>query len=205
MHLSSFIRIFFLLEIFVSKAFSAPSILSSQASILRNITRIGRPWLSSLIPNSNFTQISHEPENEYPIPHTQVTLFFDLGFPLDGTSMTNTIDSLRRYCLLEIQLKHGTHPLPLENGALVEDMEYGASITIVPAQPAHVLTWKALRVVLQGLSDYLIDGRRFMEAEFDIVIPPLKMVVGRGRIEAAPASPLVPRGAKEDAVSHQLS
>lgn len=205
MHLLSFIRVFFLVEITISKALSAPSILFNQASIIRNITRTGRPWLSSLIPNNNFTQISHEPEHKYPIPHTRVSLFFDLGFPLDGTSMTNTIDSLRRYCLLEIQLKHGSQPLPLENGALVEDMGYGASITIVPAQPAHELTWRALRVVLQGLSDYLIDGRRFMEAEFDIVIPPLKMVVGRGRIEGAPASPLVSREAEDGAVSNQIA
>lgn len=176
--------LFFLLIFFTSTTLSAPAKLDS---FVQNLTSDGDLLLPLQyppggLPNSNLTSLGKEPGDKYHVPFTQTTLFFYLGFPMNRTSMANTIKSARKWCELEIE--SGGGPLPYNEEPFLEDLGYGAAIKVTSARPDHRLTWRILKEAMQGLWDYLILQGHPVEAEFDITHAVWNLV-GRGTIGPA--------------------
>lgn len=56
-------------------------------------------------------------------------------------------------------------PLPLTEDPFVDDLGYGAAITVVSTKPHHPITWLVLKGVMQGLRGFLVEEGRFMVSE----------------------------------------
>ena len=56
-------------------------------------------------------------------------------------------------------------PLPSTEDPFDDDLGYGAAIHVVSTNVRHRLTWGILNAVMQGLWDFLIEGRRFLVCE----------------------------------------
>ncbi len=173
---------------------SAPTISKDPTSNLGNEGNLALPVLSqpSLPPSINLTLLHKEDGEKYTVPGTLTTLEFYLGFPINAGSLTNTVRSARRYC--DYHVDAGSRgPLPWDEDPFIEDLGWGARITIMSARPAHRITWKVLLETMRGLWDYLIQGGHFMEAEFDIMNGGWGLV-GRGKIESTEKLPGRGRG-----------
>ena len=171
---------------FISTTLSAPTTSGALSHDTTADTNLSLPvWDGSSNPFTlNLTALRKEVRTKYDIPGTTTRLYFDLGFPINSTSMTNTIRSARHYCVQQIEAG-SEGPLPLDEDPFLENLGWGAAVLVMSAQPDHRLTWQLLADTMEGLWNYLIIDKHFVEAEFEVTQRGLG-VVGRGTVEAAP-------------------
>ena len=169
---------------FVSSTTSTPTISRSRY-LSRNLTTAGN--LLPISSNSSIFNIT-EPGDEsvrYLVPGTHIVLYMDLGFPIDAPSLGRTLNDAQTYC--EWQIDAGSKGiLPRQEDPFLVDHGWGAAVSISSANPRRRLTWLLLMEILDGLWEYLIVGKHFMETEFEIGDDESGILIGSGAVDVAP-------------------
>ena len=83
------------------------------------------------------------------------------GKPTLPDIIRSMVDDCNSYCGLQIE-RSGDVPLPQTEDPFDDDLGYGAAIHVVSTNIHHRLTWGILKSIMQGLWDFLIEGRRYL-------------------------------------------